>query len=90
MSNITDYPQPQIHLNGTGRDSLTEETVTAHNALHAALQAFHGLTTHPRDYYVLDDVESYEKALTKQMEMGKCFRQIEQYLDDRLAHLMDL
>lgn len=90
MSIIANYPQPQIHLNGTGRTTLAAETDKAQEALLIALELFRVMTTHPRDFYVLDDPEAYEAAAAKRMEMGNHFHAIAKYLDVRAQHLGDL
>lgn len=42
---------PTIHLNGTSRESLTEEYQAASDALLAAIAALSAITINGRDYY---------------------------------------
>jgi hypothetical protein len=87
--NETTYPQPQIHLNGTGRETLLEETEKARDALLVAVSRFERMTCHGRDFYILNDSLAYEKAAAKRHEMGLNFVELAEYIDARLTHLLD-
>jgi|SRR5215467_11672085 len=57
-------PQPQaplVHLNGTGRYSLSEGYSQAYRALQKAIIALNHTAPHPRDYYPLPE-GAYAKA----------------------------
>jgi hypothetical protein len=83
------YPQPQIHLNGTGRETLLEETEKARDSLMVAVKAFEAMTCHGRDFYILDDSMALERAAAKRHEMGLNFVALAKYIDARLTHLLD-
>ena len=85
----TTYPQPQIHLNGTGRETLLEETEKARDSLLVAATLFERMTCHGRDFYILNDSLAYEKAAAKRHEMGLNFVELAEYIDARLTHLLD-
>jgi len=85
----TTYPQPQIHLNGTGRKTLIAETKLARNSLMVAIKAFESMTCHGRDFYILDDSLALEKAAAKRHEMGLRFVELAKYIDARFTHLLD-
>ena len=85
----TDYPQPQIHLNGTGRETLLAETEAARDSLMVAVKLFEDMTCHGRDFYILDDSLAYEKAAAKRHEMGLHFVALAKYIDARFTHLLD-
>tara|TARA_R110000824_G_scaffold3437_12_gene16327 strand:- start:722 stop:1036 length:315 start_codon:yes stop_codon:yes gene_type:complete len=81
------YPQPQIHLNGTGRETLIEETEKARDSLMVAVKAFEAMTYHSRDFYILDDSLAYERAAAKRHEMGLNFVALAKYIDARFLSL---
>lgn len=84
------YPQPHIHLNGTGRATLTRETEEARDSLMAAVKAFKSMTCHGRDFYILNDARAFEKAAAKREDMDWNLTELAEYLDARLTHLLDL
>tara|TARA_R110002110_G_scaffold159447_1_gene357193 strand:- start:156 stop:440 length:285 start_codon:yes stop_codon:yes gene_type:complete len=85
----TTYPQPQIHLNGTGRETLLEETEKARKSLMLSIKAFEAMTCHGRDFYILNDSLAYEKAAARRHEMGLNFVALAEYIEARRTHLLD-
>ena len=54
---------PTIHLNGTGKNALLNETEAAYRALGDAIDSVENITVHMRDYYVKPDgPEAYQEA----------------------------
>jgi len=46
---------PTVHLNGTSKEALLSEYVTAMNAVQDAIDALKKVTVHGRDYYPQGD-----------------------------------
>lgn len=59
---------PTIHLNGTSRESLTEEYQTATDALRAAINALAAITINGRDYYP-QGASAFQIANNRRAEM---------------------
>ena len=71
---------PIIHMNGTGKTTLSAEYTAAHQAVKAALEAVAAVTVHGRDYYVKNDGMTYENARQTRADMIAQLDQIAQQI----------
>jgi hypothetical protein len=55
---------PSVHINGTPKQSLFDDNMTALEAIDAAMLAVQKAAPHGRDYYVQDG-EAYKTALAE-------------------------
>lgn len=55
---------PSVHINGTPKQSLFDDNMTALEAIDAAMLAVQKAAPHGRDYYVQDG-EAYKAALAE-------------------------
>ena len=81
------FPFPTIHLNGTGKKVLLSQHSTALHYLVMAINAFEETTCHPRDYYVHEDPNAWDKAAAKRAEIGKGLAEAMRYLETICYHL---
>lgn len=73
---------PVVHLNGTGKNTLTEEYQLAFDKLKEAIEAFNKTTFHQRDFYVSDDAASsnYYSAQALRWKMQMIYKILADYL----------
>lgn len=70
---------PFIHMNGSGKDRLSEEYSKLFEAVNEAqIKLLYNTTFHQRDYYPLGD-EAWDKALSERKEVVKAMDTVYQY-----------
>jgi hypothetical protein len=79
---------PVVHINGTGKKTLTEEYQNTYNLLVDLKDAFNKQEFHARDYYV-EGHEYWKGAVDKRNEIKMKMNEIEKYLLDHLLHLTE-
>jgi len=62
---------PILHLNGSGRVSLSEDYSAAYASVSSALDALQRTTPNARDYYVSHDPQAFNKALAQHKDRCK-------------------
>jgi hypothetical protein len=77
---------PTIHLNGTSRETLTEEYDLTDAAFGEFVKAFHRTTFHPRDYYVQGS-NAWPNAVLQRQEINRMLVKIQSYLNEHREHL---
>lgn len=80
------YTLPSIHLNGTGKATLKEETHRAYRSVCDTLDVFCDITCNARDYYP-QGPDAYTRARQERDEALEHFGAIKQYLEAHLLHL---
>ena len=60
----TELTFPSIHLNGTSREALSEQYLTAGQALQNALRALEDASPNARDYYPQGE-DAFRKAVSE-------------------------
>jgi hypothetical protein len=86
MSNQRTFPS--VHLNGTGKTTLTKEYDAAADALETFREKFGQITCHGRDYYV-QGPDAYSKARDERNEIWAHISAVEAYLNDIRINLHD-
>lgn len=84
----TSLTLPSIHLNGTGKLTLTREYDAAAEALEEFKHKFGQITCHARDYYV-QSPEAYPKARDERNKIWEHIEAVESYLNTIREHLYD-
>lgn len=77
---------PSIHLNGTGRKTLSEDYFEAWNRLNEAIAAFNKIEFNCRDYYV-QPAGAWAQATTERNEAARKLHEVHKYLEAHLIHL---
>lgn len=85
---MTDLTLPTVHLNGTGRTTLTDGYFAAWNRLNEAIAAFNAIEFNARDYYVAGP-DAWPKARTERDCAAAHLHQAHAYLEAHLIHLSD-
>ena len=80
---------PIIHLNGTGRATLTREYTEALDKLTDAIAAFRAITVNGRDYYPAGPA-AIETALEQHLEAEQHLNATKAHLEEILIHLTTL
>ena len=78
---------PVVHLNGTGRETLTREYRAAYDAAKATRESFALVTCHGRDYYPLPGDAYYDARRVRDAHLRSLDLLIE-YLEAHLVHLL--
>jgi hypothetical protein len=81
------YTLPTVHLNGTGRQSLSDEYMAAYTAARRAFDALCDATCNARDYYVQGD-DAYFKARDERDRQLDNLRDLIRYTEAHVAHLL--
>lgn len=81
----TPYTLPLIHLNGSGRERLSEDYTALYRAAKALVDAFCDVEFHPRDYYPLED-GAFEKARNDRAEIKAAIYQVLEYANHHRLH----
>lgn len=79
---------PTVHLNGTSRDQLEEQTTAARRAVNAAIKAFAEAYPNGRDYYPQGDGTIGQAMREHDAEAAK-LRSVLAWLDARAEYLAD-
>jgi hypothetical protein len=74
---------PTIHLNGTGKDTLTAEYYAAYKAIEAAVEALAAATSNCRDFYP-QGADAYSRHRKERAEAFACLRQAQGYVEEVL------
>ena len=82
----TDLVLPTVHLNGTGRKTLTEGYLSAYSKLIEFRDAFRSIEFNARDYYVQSNT-AFAEARTDRDVMEHKIGSLMQYLEAHLIHL---
>lgn len=77
---------PSIHLNGTGRKTLSEGYFAAWNSLNEAIDAFNRIEFNCRDYYVQPE-GAWAIARTERDCAARKLHEVHKYLEAHLIHL---
>lgn len=86
MTQPSSFPLPSVHLNGTGRKTLSEGYFNAYSKLQEADRAFREIEFNARDYYV-QGPGAWPQARTERDAMHAKFEELRVYLETHLAHL---
>lgn len=78
---MTVHTLPTVHMNGTSRDELVQQLLTASHALQAALDKLGEAAPHPRDYYVNPDPNAYRQARAEHDARCQQVREVKTKLD---------
>ena len=79
---------PTIHLNGTSRETLSQEYQTAWRAARKAREALAETTCHARDYYVHPQDGAFSEAQLERVKNLQMLDHVINYLEDHVMHLM--
>lgn len=82
-----DFPLPSVHLNGTGRDTLSKEYLAAYEAARKAFDALADCTCNARDYYVQSE-DAYSEARKERDRQLDALRNCISYIEAHVAHLL--
>jgi hypothetical protein len=77
---------PTVHLNGTGRKTLSEGYQSAYSKLIEFRNAFRSIEFNARDYYVQSNT-AFAEAQTERDIMEHKIGALMQYLEAHLIHL---
>lgn len=80
---------PVVHLNGTGRETLTREYTAALEAVRAAFAAVADVTVNGRDYYPAGP-GAFDAALEQHQAQLRRLGEVQEHLETVLLHLTDL
>jgi hypothetical protein len=80
---------PIIHLNGTGKDTLTREYFEALDKLNDAIEAFGAITVNGRDYYPAGP-GAIQTALEQHLTAEQHLNATKAHLEAVLLHLTTL
>lgn len=83
---MTDLTLPLVHLNGTGRDTLTKEYYAAYRSLKTSIEHFLDITCNARDYYPISD-SAYTKARDHRDANFAKLKEVLDYLEAHIEHL---
>jgi hypothetical protein len=83
-----EIPLPLVHLNGTGRETLTTEYSEARAAIYTARRALAAVTCNARDYYPLGD-GAYNLARSARTTALQYLDHVAGYLEAHLEHLFN-
>jgi hypothetical protein len=79
-------PTPIVHNNGTGAQSLVEQSRTVYQLLQQAMDAMAKARPHGRDYYTSEDPDAFVKArAAHDVQMVIVHNVAERYCDYALA-----
>ena len=74
---------PTIHLNGTGKDTLTAEYYAAYKAIKTAVETLAAATSNCRDFYP-QGVDAYHRHKEERAEVFACLRKAHGYVEEIL------
>lgn len=80
-------PMPTVHLNGSGRDRLVSGYTEAWKALQKARETLAKVEFHPRDYYVNEDPDAFQKARDQRDAQFGDLNRIQQEIEAIVLHL---
>ena len=77
---------PYVNLNGTSREELIQQQMTALKAIKAAIEALNQANPHGRDYMNMED---YRIAREEQVQRAIALRDIKQEIETVIYALME-
>ena len=81
-----ELPTPIIHLNGTGRESLTKEYRELLDAIKEVELRLSRATLHRRDFYVAEDAEKrWLSAVVWRADMREHLHALREYTEQHLV-----
>ena len=80
--------KPVIHLNGTGKERLTDDYTAALDAIHVAIEKFQAIEFHARDYYPINN-DAFNIAQEKRREIAGKLIDVRDYLEDHIIHILN-
>lgn len=80
--------KPTIHVNGTSREELYHQLLTASSAVRGALSALAGAAPHARDYYSQES-GSYPRAHAEHSARVQKLVDVREELYELLEHVSD-
>ena len=79
---------PTVHLNGTGKEELTENYQRAYLALYNAMEAMKRAAPNARDYYVQDS-NAFTVAMLEHTDRLKMIQQVQDEIQEIYEQIVD-